>query len=95
MHETDYPNTGTRRWIVAILGGAPVVVLDDGSRWRVAPAHWPTVRGWPQTTVIAVDRDHEAGPDFVLRTEYGERATAIYLGFRPLGAAEPGHWTGA
>lgn len=57
-----------------------ILVLEDGSVWKVADADQSTASTWPDASAISVSEE-ESGSEYTLRnTDENESVTASYLG---------------
>lgn len=71
MMPNHYEHLGNPdRWVAEVLDTGATVVLDDGSRWQVAPDHGAVVSAWQGHPNVTVRRKHGISDvDHVIATD--------------------------
>ncbi len=80
---SDYPNSGSGHWISEVDSDGALVMLEDGSTWRIADSDQIDTVLWLPTTEITVLKVHDAAGEYnylLVNTEDNENAHAKYLG---------------
>ncbi len=79
----QYPGGGSGHWIQENIGGGSMIILEDGSIWKVDPLDIIEASLWLPISNITVVISNNGSPGYdylLINTDDGEKAHAKFLG---------------